>query len=441
MGYWNKRIAFLGVVVIALVAIACGTDGASSSPTATPDPTQTAAPGDPPPADPGTDAGQLALARERWAALDISDYDVTMSLQCFCPFGVGKAVDLKVRDGVITKGLHAAGSDPNTEIVLEYYRTVEGLFEFIADAIEQKAHSITAIYHPEHGYPKSVFVDFVSNIADEENGFTIEKITASAFGNTAADELAAARGRWLEADLQRYSFTFQQFCFCPPEVTEPVLIVVRSGEVKAVSRPSSESHLDPPSVTDWVAVEGLFDLVQGAIDRDADVIEVEYHPEFGYPVSAFFDYVQGPSDEELRFEVSDLTGSDGFSGDGSEADLAAARIRWDEARLSDYDFVFEWHCFCVPGFRGPFEIEVRMGGIARVWAMESDSLLDPAEWGKYMTVEGLFEFIEDGFDQNAAQVRVSYDPELGYPVEAWIDYRLNTIDEERGFSLADFSAS
>ena len=209
MGYRNKRIAFLGVVVIALVAIACGTDEPSSSPTATPAPTGTVVSdlppaGDPPPADPTTDAGQLALARARWAALDISDYDVTMSLQCFCPFGVSKAVDLKVRDGVIARGVRPAGSDVNTEIVLERYRTVEGLFDFVADAIEQEAHSITAIYHPEYGYPESVFVDFVSNIADEEHGFTIEKITATAFENTAADELAAARGLWLEADLRSF---------------------------------------------------------------------------------------------------------------------------------------------------------------------------------------------------------------------------------------------
>ncbi len=287
MSHWNNRIVVLGVLVVALVAIACGTDGAGSSPTATPDPTQ----GDPPPADPSTDAAQLDMARARWESLDISDYDVTMSLQCFCPFGVSKAVELKVRNGVITKGLHAADSDPDTEIVLERFRTVEGLFDFVADAIEQKAHSITAVYHPEYGYPESVFVDFVSNIADEENGFTIEKITAPALGNTAADGLAAARGLWLEADLRNYSFTFQQLCFCPPEITEPVLIEVMNGEVEAVSRPGAESHLDPPSVADYVPVEGLFDLVQEAIDRDGDVIEVEYHAEFGYPTSAFFDYV------------------------------------------------------------------------------------------------------------------------------------------------------
>lgn len=312
MGFWYKRAVLLGVAAIALFAIACGSDGAGSIPTAGPEPADTAVPevgpaGDPPPADPSTDAGQLGLARLRWEALDISDYDVTMTLQCFCPFGVSKAVDLKVRNGVITKGLHPAGSDTSTEIVLERFKTVEGLFDFIADAIEQKAHRITAVYHPEYGYPESVFIDFVSNIADEENGFTIEKITASFFGNTAADELAAARGLWLEADLTRYSFTFQRFCFCPPEIIAPVLIEVRNGRVDSVSRPGAESHLPPPSITDYLTVEGLFGLVQGAIERDSDVIEVDYHPEFGYPVSALFDYEQGASDDELKFEVSGLT--------------------------------------------------------------------------------------------------------------------------------------
>ena len=184
MSYWKMRVLVLGATVIALAAIACGSD-AASSPTATVGPA-----GDPPPADPTSDEGQLTLARARWASLDISDYVVTMSLQCFCPFGVSKAVNLKVRDGVITSGTHAPGSETNTVIELKRFRTVEGLFDFVADAIEQEAHSITASYHPEYGYPESVFVDFVSNIADEENGFTIEKITAPELGNTAGDDLA-----------------------------------------------------------------------------------------------------------------------------------------------------------------------------------------------------------------------------------------------------------
>ena len=250
MSYWNNRIVVLGIALVALIAIACGTEGATSSPTATVVPTQ----GDPPPVDPSTDAGQLALARARWESLDISDYDVTMSLQCFCPFGVSKAANVKVRDGVITKGVRPAGSDVSKDIVLERFRTVEGLFDFVADAIEQEAHSITASYHPEYGYPESVFVDFVSNIADEEHGFTIEKIRASALGNTVADELAAARGLWLEADLQKYSFTFQRLCFCPSEITGTVRVEVRNGEIVAVSRPGTQSHLPPPSISDYLPI-------------------------------------------------------------------------------------------------------------------------------------------------------------------------------------------
>ena len=193
------------------------------------------------------------------------------------------------------------------------------------------------------------------------------------------------------------------------------------------SRPGSELQLDPPSISDYLPVEGLFDLVQGAIDRDADVIEVEYHTAFGYPVSAFFDYVQVASDDELKFEVSGLISGDGFLGDSSEADLLAARTLWQEARPSDYDFVFEWQCFCALAAFGAIEVEVRDGGMVNV---AQDGLL---------TVDGVFTFIADGFQRNAARVRVNYDPVLGYPAKVWIDYDLNTVDDESGFRLVGFS--
>ena len=56
-----------------------------------------------------------------------------------------------------------------------------------------------------------------------------------------------------------------------------------------------------------------------------------------------------------------------------------------------------------------------------------------------LTVDGMFTFIADGFQRNAARVRVNYEPVLGYPAKVWIDYDLNTVDEESGFRLVGFS--
>lgn len=437
MSYWNRGIVALATLLVVVVALACGTDGAATSPTVGPDTNPTVESDSTPAAEASEVTRDLGMARVRWEALGLVDYEFRMKWIGFNTHEFGALVDLRVRDGDLTKGTFASESGLTSEVDLALYETVVGLFDRISDAIVRDAHRIEATYHPEYGYPESVFIDYSEMTVDEELGIAVTKLTAEALGNTHADELAAARGLWLEADLTRYTFTFQQLCFCPPEVTEPVLIMVANGEVKDVSRPSSESHLDPPSIGDWVAVEGLFDLVQGAIDQNADVMEVAYHPEFGYPVSAIFDYEQGPSDEELEFEVSGLTRSEGFSGDGSEADLAAARLLWSEAGPSDYGFVFAWQCFCPADFRGPFEIEVQAGAISSVRLVDTDALLDPSEWENYMTLEGLFGFIEDGFDRNAVQVRVTYDPVLGYPAEAWIDYSQMIIDEERGFSVSE----
>ena len=172
MSYWNNRIVVLGVMVIALVAIACGTDAASSSPTATVTPPP-GGQGDPPSADPTTDAGQLTMARARWATLGLIDYEFRMNWVRFCITEYRAPVDLEVRDGKIVGGVYAPDSGLTSAVELSRYETVKGLFDLITDAIVQDAHSIEASYHPEYGYPESVFIDYDERIADEERGFVI----------------------------------------------------------------------------------------------------------------------------------------------------------------------------------------------------------------------------------------------------------------------------
>ncbi len=70
---------------------------------------------------------------------------------------------------------------------LSLHETVEGLFDLIADAIARRAYSIQAAYHPDLGYPESVYIDYDERQADEERGFNITMLTADSLGNTAAD--------------------------------------------------------------------------------------------------------------------------------------------------------------------------------------------------------------------------------------------------------------
>ncbi len=187
MRHQIKRTVVVGVAVIALIVIACGSDEPSSSPTATSVPVSTATPTPMPQTDANSDTGRLAVARERWAALGMADYDFRTNWQCFCILEDRAPVDLEVRGGEITGGVYAPDANLTSALDLSRYETVEGLFDLIADAIARRAYSIQAAYHPDLGYPESVWIDYDERLADEERGFNITKLTADSLGNTAAD--------------------------------------------------------------------------------------------------------------------------------------------------------------------------------------------------------------------------------------------------------------
>ena len=52
-----------------------------------------------------------------------------------------------------------------------------------------------------------------------------------------------------------------------------------------------------------------------------------------------------------------------------------------------------------------------------------------------LSVEGLFDRLQNALDQDPAQFRVSYHPDFGFPVEAFIDYDERIADEENGFRV------
>jgi len=53
-------------------------------------------------------------------------------------------------------------------------------------------------------------------------------------------------------------------------------------------------------------------------------------------------------------------------------------------------------------------------------------------------VEILFEEIQGAIDDNAYEIRVTYDPTFGYPTSVYIDYELMMADEELGVGINSF---
>jgi hypothetical protein len=128
---------------------------------------------------------------------------------------------------------------------------------------------------------------------------------SSAGAQAVLDEVLAL---WAATSASEYTFEFNSVCFCIREWVSPVSLSVSGGEVvSAMFVESGEPVTDANQLASYVTIEGLFQLLQDAIDQSAESIQVEFHPTDGYPVSAFIDYDARMADEERGFSAANLS--------------------------------------------------------------------------------------------------------------------------------------
>jgi Family of unknown function (DUF6174) len=116
-------------------------------------------------------------------------------------------------------------------------------------------------------------------------------------------DLNRARRQWEAQGLEDYRFVMRRLCFCGQEIVAPVVVEVSDGSVESQRYQETEEAVEARHADLWPTIEGLFALVQDAIDRDAFRIEVEYDRERGHPVSIGIDYQENVVDEELGVVV------------------------------------------------------------------------------------------------------------------------------------------
>ncbi len=114
------------------------------------------------------DRAALALARERWQASGIVDYEYRYTRSCEClPTDLTSPV-IEVRAGAIVRVWNEQTGESAPPESLDRYFTVADLFGLIAAAIEQGVHELEAQYHPTRGHPTVLRIDYDAQAADEE---------------------------------------------------------------------------------------------------------------------------------------------------------------------------------------------------------------------------------------------------------------------------------
>ena len=112
------------------------------------------------------------------------------------------------------------------------------------------------------------------------------------------NHLGEQRALWASQDLTDYTFDVTKVCYwlCMGDVR----VTVKDGVITGVTELASEVARDPDT---FRTINGLFDLVQDAYNRNAHEVQVEFDPSRGYPTQIWIDYVLMIADEEIGFTL------------------------------------------------------------------------------------------------------------------------------------------
>lgn len=119
-------------------------------------------------------------------------------------------------------------------------------------------------------------------------------------------ELDAARARWRQAALGTYEYGYHKFCECHRESPPETVVTVTGDAVTRVRHRPAGSTVEVPAldrIEYYWTVEGLFDLVASALERDVEV-RVAYDDTLGYPREIYIDYDADFIGDELDVRVT-----------------------------------------------------------------------------------------------------------------------------------------
>lgn len=118
--------------------------------------------------------------------------------------------------------------------------------------------------------------------------------------------LQAHRMAWEALDVRSYDYTLDISCECLSAVTSPVRLQVRAGVITSLSYVYSGEPVAEEYRRFFPTIDGLFGVLQDALEYGADSISVEYDSVLHFPRTVFIDYDRPSVDDEKWYTASDF---------------------------------------------------------------------------------------------------------------------------------------
>ena len=122
----------------------------------------------------------LDAARARWKSAAIANYEYGYNKYCDCHRESPPETVVTVRGGTVTGVRHRpVGTTvevPAADKNLQYYWTVDGLFELIA-AAQARGVQVRAAYDAELGFPREIYIDYDAKLIGDELDLRMTGVT------------------------------------------------------------------------------------------------------------------------------------------------------------------------------------------------------------------------------------------------------------------------
>lgn len=133
---------------------------------------------------------------------------------------------------------------------------------------------------------------------------TFFTIILSACSPLAGSELDRNRQKWIRAGIHHYRFEINVGCFCAFTQRMPLTIEVKDGLLLSMAYSDGKTvpQDERQPFANYQTIDSLFDFTASAIS-DADQIQIEYDPKYGYPASVQIDFIRNAADDELSLSI------------------------------------------------------------------------------------------------------------------------------------------